>query len=129
MLQPIKSELAQVAEETCGIEIKTEDTEVKPEKEDAETEHVAAMQLENQEPTRIKTEQKPPFKIELAEEVNPHTSDIKPVLEEIKDFQINSSSGSSDEKVINAKQKVSKCTIMISQKLTLNNSDSIMLIL
>ena len=129
MLQPIKSELAQVTAETCGIEIKIEDIEVKPEKEDAETEHVAAKQLENQEPTRIKTEHKPPLKNELAEEVNPHASDTKPVLEEMKDFQINLSSGSSDEKVINTKQKVSKCTIMLSQNLALNNSDSIMLIL
>ena len=97
-----------MAGETCGIKIKTE---VKPEKEGVETEHVAARQLENQEPIRVKTEHKPPFKDELAD---PPTSDIKPVLDELKDCQINFSSGSSDEKVVNTKQKVSECAILFS---------------
>ena len=105
--------LAQVAGETCGIGIKTEDTVVKPEKEVVEAEHAAARQIENQEPIRVKTEHKPPFKDELAD-VNPPTSDIKPVLEELKDCQINFSSASSDENVINTKQKVSECAIMFS---------------
>ena len=105
--------------ETNGIEIKTEDTEVKPEKEGVETEHVAARQLENQNIIRIKTEHKHPFKNELAEVVNPNTRGIKPVLEELKDCQINLSSIRFDKKFINTNKKVSEYTFNFSQQLAL----------
>ena len=111
--------LAQVTGETNGIEIKTEDTEVKPEKEGVETEHVAARQLENQNIIRIKTEHKPPFKNELAEVVNPNTRGTKPVLEELKDCQFNLSSIRFDKKFINTNKKVSEYIFNFSQQLAL----------